>query len=387
MHSLLQLGRLQEITEKYAESEEPVRIMITDHSGYILVDTHKVKNVDAQNWKETGEVYKADQDLYLWLPEQNYYYDSVRWDRSYFIYNAPMYDQTMQIQIEIPFSYFADDIYHIYTVNFALILGSIIIATLVCWTLGRLINLHFMKLIHSTVKLPEEVRKNNKLSLQDSPILELNWLRDNFDHIAHKLSAMFAESDEMNSSLQEKALKLSQSEERLTQLAFTDNLTQLPNRNYLMQYLQHLDEINDDQSGLTAFLFIDLDKFKNVNDNMGHAAGDDLLSYVSKTFTQVVSLGTVCRLAGDEFVIILTETNLQEVNHTCESILSAFSQPILIKQQSYEVKMSIGIAIHPLDNLSFEQILNLSDKAMYKAKSEGGSSYVYYSNLLSSERK
>jgi diguanylate cyclase (GGDEF)-like protein len=387
LHSLLQLGRLQEISEKYVASDEPVHIKITDNSGYILVDTQKVKNVDTQNWKKIGEAFKVDSDLYLWLPEPTRYYDTIRWDRSYFIYHGTLPNQTMLITIEIPLSYFAKDIYHIYTVNFALILASIVVAALICWSLSRLIIHQLMKLIHSTAKLPEEVKKNHMLSLQDSPILEVNWLRDNFEHIAHKLSAMFAESDEMNSILQEKALLLSQSEERLTQLAFTDNLTQLPNRNYLMQYLQHLEEINDELSGLTAFLFIDLDDFKNVNDIMGHAAGDDLLKYVAKTFTRVVSLGTVCRLAGDEFVIILTNTSKQEVDHTCESILSAFSQPVFIKQQPYEVKVSIGIAIHPLDNSNFENILNLSDKAMYKVKSEGGCSYVYYSNLLSSERK
>ncbi|MGF7050163.1 diguanylate cyclase (GGDEF)-like protein [Paenibacillus sp. DS2015] len=382
LHSLLQLGRLQEITEKYEASGEPVRILITDNSGYNLVDTQGINNDDPQYWKESGSVYIADKDLYLWLPERSYY-DSARWDHSYFIYNALIPNQNMQIHIEVPFSYFAKDIYHIYTVNFAFILGSIAAAALVCWILSRFIIFHLMNLIHSTVKLPEEIRENRKLKLQDSPILELKWLRDNFDHISQKLTAMFAESEEMNRSLHEKALKLLKSEERLSQLAFTDNLTQLPNRNYFMQYLQQLDVLNKDLSELTAFMFIDLDKFKIVNDRMGHAAGDELLRYVAKTLTRVTSHGTVCRLAGDEFVVVLTETNLQEVDHTCESVLAAFTQPVLIENQPHEVNVSIGIAIYPIDDLNFENIFNLSDKAMYQAKSEGGSTYVYYSELLS----
>ncbi|MMZ58445.1 Cyclic di-GMP phosphodiesterase Gmr [compost metagenome] len=288
----------------------------------------------------------------------------------------------MTIHIEVPFPYFAKDIYYIYTVNFAFILGSILVAALVCFIISKLIVRHLMKLIHSTVNLPEEVRKNRALNIMDSPIYEFSWLKKNFDHIVYKLSDMFTESEEMNKSLEEKTVELIESEERLRKLAFTDSLTQLPNRHYFMKFLQYLESTTQpDSSEITALLFIDLDKFKEVNDSLGHDAGDDLLRYVATTLTMVVDYGTVYRLAGDEFVIIINDTSKQEVDQTCEKLLLAFESPILIKNQPCEVNLSIGVALHPIDGLNFSHILNLSDRAMYKAKEGGGGSFVYYSDL------
>ncbi|MNM66753.1 Cyclic di-GMP phosphodiesterase Gmr [compost metagenome] len=207
-------------------------------------------------------------------------------------------------------------------------------------------------------------------------------MKKNFDHIVYKLSVMFTESEEMNKSLEEKTVELLESEERFRKLAFTDSLTQLPNRHYFMKYLHYLENTNQqDSSEITALLFIDLDKFKDVNDSLGHEAGDDLLRFVATTLTLVADNGTVYRLAGDEFVIVINDTSKEEVNQTCENLLLAFASPILIKNHQCEVNLSIGIAMHPIDGLNFEHILSLSDRAMYKAKEGGGGSFVYYSEL------
>lgn len=383
LSSLIQLGRLQEMTENYMNTNRPLQITITDSRGKPLIAKHAKGSGSAGQpaWMTKGTLYQVNPSLLLWLPKHSRYYSSADWENSYFVYDALLSGPAIRVQIEIPFSYFAKDIYYVYTVNFAFILGSMTVAALVCLVISRSLIRYVMNLIQATASLPEEIQKNRVLNLKNSPILELNWLKNNFNQIASKLSAMFRESEEMHRNLKQQTKELQRQEKLLSQLAFTDSLTQLPNRNCFMKYLQLMEESSGEDAGLTAFLFIDLDKFKTVNDTMGHAAGDELLREAALMIKGLSGQGAAYRLAGDEFVVVLEQTSHEEIDHICRRLLAAFGRPILIKDRPCELSLSIGVAVHPIDGFNFEQILNLSDKAMYAAKTEGGSKYVYYSDF------
>lgn len=389
LESLIHLGRLQDMTENYMRTNRPLQIIILNAEGQPLDRTsgnEQSELSELANRMETGLLYRyrADHRLLVWLPIHSHYYSTADWENAYFVYEAPLVGDSIRIQILAPFTYFAEDSYYVYTVNFAFILCGIIAASIICVFTSRILAKYVMTLIKATQNLPEEVRTSKDLNLKSSPIMEMNWLKNNFDQIARKLSTIFNESEELHRNLEKQTQELLRQERLLSQLAFTDNLTNLPNRNDFMKYLQQLNDeavLNEQTSTLTAFLFIDLDNFKSVNDTLGHAAGDELLKEAASLIRKLTGPEKAYRLAGDEFVVVLENTSHQEINQICTRLIDGFRQPVLIFHHSCHIKLSIGVAIHPLDHSDFEQILIMSDKAMYRAKIEGGSRFVYYSDI------
>ncbi len=172
-------------------------------------------------------------------------------------------------------------------------------------------------------------------------------------------------------------------EKQLMQLAFHDQLTGLPNRVLLMERLrQDLLRAKRDSSFL-AVMFIDLDGFKAVNDNLGHDAGDELLQWVGKRFQQCCrEVDTVARLGGDEFVFILTSLHsVQTAQQIAKNVLKAISQAFLINGQMVKIGASIGLAIYPDDHTEAELLLKYADDAMYLAKQNGKNRFALASEL------
>ena len=175
------------------------------------------------------------------------------------------------------------------------------------------------------------------------------------------------------------AIERQQMLSRLHFMAQYDALTQLPNRALLHDRLHTaLTRARREQSWL-ALLFIDLDKFKQVNDTFGHAAGDQLLQAVAQRIQRCVrEADTVARFAGDEFVVLLED--FQQAEHAAaiaEKIRRALNQPFVLCGQAQRVSPSIGIALYPEHTSDEQQLLQLADKAMYQAKQGGGNSVCH----------
>ncbi|WP_125557348.1 EAL domain-containing protein [Pseudoalteromonas rubra] len=169
--------------------------------------------------------------------------------------------------------------------------------------------------------------------------------------------------------------------EKMSHLAQHDALTGLPNRVLLMDRLTVACHKNERKSVGFSVVFIDLDNFKTVNDSLGHSAGDELLKIVSKRLKKLTRRAdTVSRLGGDEFVLILDGlAKTVDITTYCERILLSISEPILIKNQSFRVTPSIGIAVSPGDGAEPELLLRHADSAMYKAKNSGRNRFQFYS--------
>lgn len=168
--------------------------------------------------------------------------------------------------------------------------------------------------------------------------------------------------------------------EYLVRLAHYDSLTALPNRIFFNQILNKTLTHAKRHKKLFSILFIDIDRFKKINDTLGHAYGDIALKEIANRLANLLRAGDVlARLGGDEFIILLSEINHPKfVGLVAEKILKAMSVPIQINQQNFEISTSIGISIYPDDGHSLEDLLANADMAMYQAKKSGGSVYQYF---------
>lgn len=176
-------------------------------------------------------------------------------------------------------------------------------------------------------------------------------------------------------------------ESRLKQLAYYDQLTSLPNRTLLYERIeQSLRKISDGDIQ-TAFMYLDLDQFKQINDTLGHTIGDSLLQQISLRLSQAINVtDTVSRIGGDEFTILLHDVHSKaEVEKTATSVLKTFDEPFLINDIEINIGTSIGICMLPDDATSVHQALKRADMAMYQAKSNGRGCYHFY-NLEESQK-
>ncbi|RKZ94458.1 MAG: hypothetical protein DRQ40_05825 [Gammaproteobacteria bacterium] len=184
------------------------------------------------------------------------------------------------------------------------------------------------------------------------------------------------------------ALEKSAWENQLYLQAHYDPLTQLPNRQLLNDRLhQAIKRATRDKSSFPV-MFLDLDRFKTVNDSLGHSSGDKLLKMVSQRLIDTLrEEDTVARLGGDEFILYLATTENQyeiysHISQIAQKILATIAQPFSIENQDIHVSGSIGIATFPNDGDDVETLLKNADSAMYHAKSEGRNNFQFYSKEL-----
>jgi diguanylate cyclase (GGDEF)-like protein/PAS domain S-box-containing protein len=179
-------------------------------------------------------------------------------------------------------------------------------------------------------------------------------------------------------------------EDYINHLAFYDPLTLLPNRRLLQERLKHAIEIDHRTHNKIAILMMDLDKFKAVNDNLGHAAGDELLKQVAERIKiRLREADTVARLGGDEFVILVEDvTHDSHIARIAEDVIHALAQPFtLYERHEVYIGTSIGIAIHPQHGNSVETLMDNADTALYHAKAQGRGCFAYFSETLTQKAR
>ncbi len=179
--------------------------------------------------------------------------------------------------------------------------------------------------------------------------------------------------------------QIKESEAKLAHLAHYDPLTGLPNRLLLSSRLQHALDQAQRQSDRVAILFLDLDRFKNVNDSLGHQAGDELLCAVTERLTRRLrGEDTLARLGGDEFVVLLERLHEpRDAAMVARSMLDALAEPFaLARGHEVYIGASIGISVYPDDGDNVPQLIQHADVAMYQAKDQGRNAYGFYTQAL-----
>lgn len=177
---------------------------------------------------------------------------------------------------------------------------------------------------------------------------------------------------------------IKQSQEKLNYLAHHDPLTNLPNRTLFIDRLEKA--ILRAQRNQSNFLviFLDLDRFKHINDSLGHLIGDLLLQHVARRLTSAIRKNdTVARLGGDEFVLLLEDIgNKSAIASMAEKLMAEFHVPFMLDDHEVRVTPSIGICLFPEDGEDSETLLRNADAAMYRAKGDGRNTYQFYTHEL-----
>jgi diguanylate cyclase (GGDEF)-like protein len=176
------------------------------------------------------------------------------------------------------------------------------------------------------------------------------------------------------------------SEEQIIRLAHYDELTGLANRNLFGTHLAHAVMRAQRNETRLAVLFIDLDRFKNINDALGHDVGDEVLQVVARRLTEALRASDIlARLGGDEFVVIAEDVSQPDaISVLANKLLAAVDQPLLVRGQEFVLTASIGIALYPGDGTDAHTLLKNADTAMYRAKEQGRNMLQFYSAQMGS---
>lgn len=175
-----------------------------------------------------------------------------------------------------------------------------------------------------------------------------------------------------------------ESAEKIAYLARYDMLTRLPNRLLVTETLAEALALNAQWRSRCAFLMLDLDRFKAVNDSLGHVTGDKLLAQVaSRLQSIVIDVGIAGRLGGDEFGIVISDlSETTQASHLAQLIIARLTEPYLIDGQTLYIGTSVGFAVGPRDGNTVEELMRNADLALYQAKDQGGGAYCEYEPSL-----
>jgi diguanylate cyclase (GGDEF)-like protein/PAS domain S-box-containing protein len=175
-----------------------------------------------------------------------------------------------------------------------------------------------------------------------------------------------------------------EAEERAQHLADHDALTGLPNRRLLEDRLTQALALSQRNRKQTAVMFVDLDRFKAINDSLGHTVGDQVLKEVAQRLVKQLRIGdTICRLGGDEFVVVLPEAKRStDAANVAGKIIETLSQPVRAADRELTVTPSIGISVFPEDGRDAETLIRNADAAMYHAKESGRANYQFFTEKM-----
>ncbi len=184
-------------------------------------------------------------------------------------------------------------------------------------------------------------------------------------------------------AIEEDISEQKKTQEKIHYLANFDPLTGLPNRIQMDDHLNYTLNLTKRKEGTFTLMFLDLDHFKNINDTLGHNLGDHLIIHLAKRLTQALrDEDTVSRMGGDEFVLLLPDTNAKGAAQVAQKLLASISEIFTINEHSLAVTASIGIAIYPSDGTNIETLSKNADTAMYRAKKEGRNAYRFFTEEM-----
>lgn len=210
---------------------------------------------------------------------------------------------------------------------------------------------------------------------------EIGVLSTQFDAMLDKLEDVNGELGDRLADLNRINAELAFSEARANELAHHDSITGLPNRLAMLEHLDRMIELGRNNKSRCAIIFADLDRFKQVNDSLGHSAGDELIRQTANRIRQVAGPSAhVSRLGGDEFALICE--NADEAEAICQRIIDCFDEPFSIVGNVIKASMSLGLAAFDSDSLDTADLMRRADIALYSSKDEGRDQYqVFHEGL------
>ena len=274
-------------------------------------------------------------------------------------------------------------------IGLGVLLASFIVALIISSRLQRVVSVPIVKLAETARRVTEQ----NDYSLRAKKLSkdEIGSLVDDFNSMLQQIQEQDAELKKVQEHLEETVeIRTSELTELTLQLehqVYHDTLTGLANRITFDDRLQLAIDQSRRYGGNLAILFLDLDRFKVVNDTLGHAIGDKLLIQVAKRFSSCIRASdTLARLGGDEFGVLLMQINsATEAADVANKLIKAIADPIEVEGYSLHPSTSIGICLFPDDGDNAETILKNADTAMYRSKDQGYNQITFFSSEMNAQ--
>lgn len=263
----------------------------------------------------------------------------------------------------------------------ALFFMSFFLALLLSSRLHKVVTGPILKLADTARRITES--KDYSLRAERLSKDEIGLLVDDFNEMLHQIQLRDIELRQVKQVLEDKV------EERTAELArlarefeyqaYHDELTDLANRKTFDNNLQGAITHTRRHGGQLAVMFLDLDRFKMINDSLGHAVGDKLLIDIAKRLSECLrETDTLSRLGGDEFAVLLTDIDTNGIAQVANKLIHAINEPITVEGYNLHVSTSIGISVYPGDGDSADSILKNADTAMYRSKDQGRNRFTFY---------
>ncbi len=338
---------------------------------------------DGLEWIEEGTIKMIEPDIFRWVAHRDSRFIIKDYTRDKAFFYVTSIDK-FKVIVTVSETAYGDKAINFYLNLMKLIFPISLFVGVFFIILKRFILNSIFELISITSGLPQKLKNNETVEFLKSNIYEIDSLTSNFKIMVDNLSSMIKNVEATNK-------KLLESERLLYDQAHFDSLTGLPNRPYFIKKVEsditnfYTDEQFANKQGI-AFFFIDLDKFKAVNDTYGHSAGDKLLKQVADNMDSVLkdydsTSSFIARIGGDEFVIEFIYDNRHDIAVLAEALISAINMPKQIDNIVLTPAISIGICVFPDDGEDIDSIFLKSDSSMYKAKNSGGNKFFFYSKI------
>ncbi|MGV6827677.1 MAG: putative bifunctional diguanylate cyclase/phosphodiesterase, partial [bacterium] len=269
---------------------------------------------------------------------------------------------------------------------FLVLIGALIAALLISMRIHRSISVPVTELANVAQRISDD--QDYSIRARKLTDDELGNLVDGVNNMLtqiQKRDQMLARHTEtLEKKVQERTSELRQLTEQFKHRAYHDELTGLPNRALFEDRLSHALDVAKRHQQRLAVMFLDLDRFKIINDTLGHAAGDKLLCHVASTLTHCLRAeDTVARLGGDEFTVLLQNVeNTELAGKTARKIIKTIQQPVEIDGHELHISTSIGIAMYPDDEKDTVGLMRCADAAMYLSKEGGRNRYHFYTDSM-----
>lgn len=365
-----------------------VEVLLADNKSNIYFTSNEDKYGKNYNWRECGVYLEIDDNVYEWYPEyRGVTTDLSRWSKAFYIMIIPFNSVDIQLQIKVPLSQYAEDVWKTYLNKFLILLFFCFVSAIISTMTSTFVSRDLSKLTKSSTGLPEKLKRQEVIEWPRTSISQVNSLVSNFQVMSDNLVDLFTEAKIMNNQLLSQTKELELSREKMKHLAYNDVLTGLPNRLSFNVYLENL--LNTEQSRNLAVMFIDLNRFKHINDTLGHEYGDMLIKEVAKRLSYFLKDDSfVARLGGDEFVVVLNNADMRRAKKSAIYINKILTEPFFINQDNemheLYVSASVGISMCPEDAFEKSTLLKYADLAMYAAKESGDNTFRFYSEITKS---
>ncbi|MGL4848456.1 MAG: putative bifunctional diguanylate cyclase/phosphodiesterase, partial [Clostridium sp.] len=358
---VIEKGILEESIKRISRYKEfDIRLQGDNGREILYINNYEKEKLNYENYKEK----ELNDTLSKVIPIKRNYIIDNHWVDSYFVYSNKIINNELIMKVEVPTATYNKSIIKEHISRFKLLVLITLIIGFLAMILNRVIFNNLYKLSMITKGLSEKIENNVAIEWEEESILEIRALGENIR--------------EMSDKLRENFIKLNKTQDRLYELAYYDPLTKLPNRSYFKKYLDEL--ILKNRDSRICVMFIDLNRFKVINDTWGHYIGDKFLVKVAERFKRLKNKNCkVFRLGGDEFVFVIKPNTNREIEDLGIGVIKSFEEEFKIDDLVISSKCSIGVSMYPDDSKEIDTIIKYADIAMYTSKENGGN-YVQLFN-------